>query len=57
MVYMKDQVANSKCGIDMKVKWMWRWIDYLWEWILKDGHISLRRSKAIFDQGGSNSVE
>ena len=55
MVYMKDQFANSKCGTDMI--WMWRWIDCLWEQILKDGQKFLRRSKAIFNQEGSNGAE
>ena len=55
MVYMKDQVANSKCAIDMI--WMWRWTNCLREKILKDGQISLRSSKAKFDQGRSNGVE
>ena len=42
-------------GINMI--WMWRWIDYLWEKTLKDGQISLRSSKAIFDQEGSSGAE
>ena len=56
MIYMKDQVANSNCE------------ELIWyecegeliickDWILKDGQISLRRSKSIFDQGWSNGVE
>ena len=55
MVFMKDQVLNSKCGIVMI--WMLKWTDCLWEKNLKDGKISLRRSKAIFDQEGSNGAE
>ena len=34
-----------------------KWIDFLWEKTLKDGQISLRSSKAIFDQEGSSGAE
>ena len=61
MVYMKGQVENSKSENDCESEWMneWacKWIDCLRERILKDGQISLRSSKAIFDQGGSNGAE
>ena len=56
MVYMKDQVANSKCE-----KWNWCEmnvkVNWLFEKTLKDGQRSLRSRKAIFDQGGSNGAK
>ena len=56
IIWMEMSSCEFKmCGIDMI--WMWRWTDYLWEKILKDGQRSLRSSKAIFDQGGSYGVE
>ena len=36
MVYMKHQIANSKCGSEWMNEWACRWIGYLWEWILND---------------------
>ena len=61
MVYTKGQIENSKCASECESEWMnekaCKWIDCLWKWILKDGQISLRSSKAIFDQEGSSGVE
>ena len=63
MVYMKGQVVNSNCVRKCESEWMneWacKWIDCLrkWEKILKDGQISLRSSKAIFDHERSSGVE
>ena len=53
MVSMKGQVENSKCENECESEWMneraCKWIDCLWEQILKDGQIYLRSSKAIFN--------
>ena len=61
MVYMKGQIENSKCASECESEWMneWacKWTDCLWEKILKDGQISLRSSKAIVNQEGSNGAE
>ena len=41
MVFMKGQIENSKCVTECESEWMneraCKWIDCLWEKILKDG--------------------
>ena len=61
MVDMKGQVVNSKHASECESEWMneqaYKWIDCLWEKILKDGMISLRSRKDIFNQEGSSGAE
>ena len=58
---MKGQVENSKCENECDSEWMnegaCKWVDFLWEKTLKDGHISLRSRKVIFNYKGSSGVE